>query len=189
MKTCTKCNLSFSLDHFCKMKLAPDGLSYYCRACRSKLRKMWHKAHNGYMKQYNKNWRANHPEYGSIYHQRNKDKRQEQKRLWLLKHPYAHSAHERKRRELKFMLDYKYSKDDERTTRIVFNNLCFNCGSNKNLEIDHHYPLSKGYGLHIGNAVLLCSSCNTSKNNKMPNCFYSKIKFDQVEYILELLEQ
>lgn len=43
---------------------------------------------------------------------------------------------------------------------------CVVCGSVDNLSIDHVLPLSKGYGLKPGNAVILCKSCNSRKRCK-----------------------
>lgn len=55
-----------------------------------------------------------------------------------------------------------------------FNNRCFKCNSSEKLEIDHHYPLSKGNAISSDNAVLLCMKCNRSKSNKMPEQFYTE---------------
>lgn len=43
---------------------------------------------------------------------------------------------------------------------------CVWCNSRDNLSVDHVYPLSKGYGLKLGNATILCRSCNSSKGCK-----------------------
>lgn len=64
----------------------------------------------------------------------------------------------------------------ESELKFIFNkfgNKCYNCDSKNKLELDHHYPLSMGFALSINNAVLLCKSCNSSKNNKLPEFFYS----------------
>jgi 5-methylcytosine-specific restriction endonuclease McrA len=74
-------------------------------------------------------------------------------------------------------IKYIYSK---------FNHSCFNCGSEEKLCLDHHYPLSKGYPLILKNAVLLCGSCNTSKNNKFPQNFYTESKLKQLENFFDI---
>lgn len=43
---------------------------------------------------------------------------------------------------------------------------CTICESVSNLAIDHVFPLSKGFGLKPGNAVVLCKSCNSTKSNR-----------------------
>lgn len=43
---------------------------------------------------------------------------------------------------------------------------CVVCDASTQLSVDHVRPLSKGFGLQPGNAVILCGSCNSSKHNK-----------------------
>jgi 5-methylcytosine-specific restriction endonuclease McrA len=93
----------------------------------------------------------------------------------------------RRRREQKKNLDMSYSLADERVTRTLFNNQCFHCGAKEYLQIDHHYPLSRGFGLKISNAVLLCCSCNASKHDKLPNEFYSIEQLNTLSLILQLV--
>ena len=71
----------------------------------------------------------------------------------------------RKRRELKKLVDYKWSYELEGTIRIFQPN-CVICGSQDRLAVDHILPLSKGNGLCIGNVVVLCKSCNSIKHNR-----------------------
>jgi len=73
-----------------------------------------------------------------------------------------------------------FSKDDKRAVFKLFNNKCFKCGGNKGLSIDHHIPFSRGGRLTIGNSVLLCRSCNSSKNAKDPKDFYTEKQLNQL---------
>jgi 5-methylcytosine-specific restriction endonuclease McrA len=43
---------------------------------------------------------------------------------------------------------------------------CVLCKATENLTVDHVQPVSKGYNLYPGNAVVLCLSCNSRKGNK-----------------------
>lgn len=74
--------------------------------------------------------------------------------------------------------DFNFSKIDKKIIFERFEHRCFNCGTKKNLTIDHHYPLEKGYRLKsfdgTYNAVLLCEKCNRKKSNKMPESFYNE---------------
>ena len=99
----------------------------------------------------------------------------------------CHKMRERIRRDLKQRLDHNYTFQDERLTKLVFSDLCFNCNSSNLLEIDHHYPLSHGFGLSVSNAVLLCRSCNASKNNRLPEDFYTADQIYVVNYLLGLV--
>ena len=83
-----------------------------------------------------------------------------------------------KRRDRNSINDFNFTKVDKKNIFERFEYKCFNCGSKKNLTLDHHYPLEKGYGLKNSdgtyNAVLLCSKCNKKKSNKMPENFYNR---------------
>lgn len=73
-----------------------------------------------------------------------------------------------KRRELKLKLDVEWTPEMEKSL-IEFFPQCVLCGTSIDLETDHVLPLSKGYGLKVGNAIRLCGKCNLSKLNKMPD--------------------
>lgn len=90
--------------------------------------------------------------------------------------------------EKKMSLDSRFTSKNRQTTLDIFNNKCFNCDCKINLEIDHHYSLNRGFGLSLGNAVLLCRSCNAQKGNKLPQTFYIPEKYEKLEYLLSLLE-
>jgi hypothetical protein len=49
--------------------------------------------------------------------------------------------------------------------RILNNNKCSNCRSDKDLEIDHKLPISRGGTDDIDNLTLLCKECNLKKSN------------------------
>jgi len=71
----------------------------------------------------------------------------------------------KKRRDLKKLLDTEWGWELEVELR-QFQPFCAVCGSVDSLSVDHVRPLSKGYGLKPGNAVVLCKSHNSSKNAK-----------------------
>ena len=91
------------------------------------------------------------------------------------------------RRELKVKVNENYTKQDIEYTFNLFNNKCFNCSSTENLSIDHHMPLSKGYGLTRSNAVVLCRKCNSKKGNKLPSEYYSNDQINELNLKLKTL--
>jgi 5-methylcytosine-specific restriction endonuclease McrA len=74
-----------------------------------------------------------------------------------------------------------FSKADKENVYELFNNKCFKCGATDNLALDHHIPFSRGGRLTIANTVVLCMSCNSSKNAKMPEDFYSKAEIKELK--------
>ena len=54
LKTCPKCNTEKSRDLFSKNKSRPDGLSNWCRQCKSQDNARWRKSNQEYSKQYHK---------------------------------------------------------------------------------------------------------------------------------------
>lgn len=78
------------------------------------------------------------------------------------------SFHTRKNKELRKQLDSQWTIGMDVCLR-EFQPFCVICNTTENLSIDHVLPLSKGYGLVPGNAVILCKSCNSKKRNKILN--------------------
>lgn len=55
----------------------------------------------------------------------------------------------------------------------------------RGLERDHHVPISLGGRLTPGNIGVLCTSCNSRKNEKSPQSFYTASELGRVERYLE----
>jgi 5-methylcytosine-specific restriction endonuclease McrA len=67
---------------------------------------------------------------------------------------------------------------------MQFKKRCFRCGSAGPLHIDHHMPLSYGYALDYGNAVVLCAKCNEAKSNILPAIFYDPYELEVLNELL-----
>lgn len=91
-----------------------------------------------------------------------------------------HQYLDTKRRELKKKLDNNWTLE---MTRELFalQPKCILCESVERLQVDHAQPLSKGFGLKPGNAVVLCKSCNSSKKAKL----FTQLKPEIAEKIQE----
>jgi 5-methylcytosine-specific restriction endonuclease McrA len=76
-------------------------------------------------------------------------------------------------------LDAAWTQEMEDALR-AFQPACAVCGSSGPLTVDHVIPLSKGYGLCPGNAVLLCPNCNSRKGkstlSRLPSDLAKKIR-------------
>jgi len=92
-----------------------------------------------------------------------------------------------RRNERKRKLDVKIRIDDINKALELYKNKCFNCNTKTGLEIDHYYPISKGYGImHNGfNISFLCRKCNVEKRDKLPEEFFSKDKIEEFKRIKE----
>lgn len=81
---------------------------------------------------------------------------------------------EKKRRVNEKRYNDTISKKDREEILVKYNHKCFKCGSEKNLTLDHHMPLSLGYGFRKENIVVLCKKCNNKKGSLLPNDFYTE---------------
>ena len=202
-KKCYACKKNKKAKDFHKCVSNRGGLQKICKSCSSEIHKTMYKANREKYSQSRKIWRMNNKDIikkrSRIYYIKNrviinkknreykaknkdiikkKDKKyriENKERFRLDKVNYN-----RKRLHLKRKLDYKVTKQNIDNILNNFNNRCFNCKSKNNLCIDHHFPLSKGYGLSFDNAVVLCGCCNSSKNDKMPSNFYSSEQLNKL---------
>lgn len=186
VKVCKVCHVEKSYASFGKHSGTKDKLDSRCKECRHRKYLLNRDEVIARASRHYVNNKTHVLEVRKAWYKVNRVADIEKRRQWAKRNPDKVRKNarlgSRKRRALKrgVMESYK----EERITRIVFGNLCFNCNSSDRLEIDHHYPLSIGFPLTTDNAVLLCKSCNTSKGNKMPEVFYTKEQIDRLEWIL-----
>ena len=155
MKVCSKCGLEKDQSEFRVEKATPDR---WCKNC---------------SKEYQRKYR-------NSSHGKHVIQNYERKYCRSLSGKLSQSEGHRKYRNSprgKLSIQ-QYTNENAKLVYERFNHKCFNCGSTNRLTIDHHYPLSLGYGLTLNNAVLLCRSCNSSKQDKMPQEFYTQEKLD-----------
>ena len=73
----------------------------------------------------------------------------------------------------------------------LFNYRCVNCNINKQLVIDHFYPLKKGNSIIKDgklNGCLLCNCCNLRKKDLSPEEFFDKDKFRYIKTLLDSVD-
>lgn len=75
------------------------------------------------------------------------------------------SFYSKVRRDRKYIYDTVWTLEMEKSL-IEFQDSCVLCNTTDDLTIDHVKPLSRGYGLEPGNAVILCGNCNSKKIDK-----------------------
>lgn len=198
MRTCKSCKEEKELEKFPTTK-SRNGKIYRqhtCYACkRVKYKEVFNRyAMDAYYKdpeQANKKrayYRALNKDinrlYNLNYYNSNKDKINITRKKYLSINKDKHKIWVTTRRDRKNNVYNDYNKNDYYNTKLLFSNMCFKCKNTKNLTLDHHYPLSYGFGLTTENCVILCKSCNSKKGTKMPNVFYTEHELYQIELIL-----
>ena len=175
-KICTKCHVRKPLTAFHKQTAAKDGLYVYCKECAAK---------------YNRVRRAANPERGRANDARwvkeNPERRRASAARYAKQHPAQFRERNRRRRANKRAVSEHFTPEMEQFVKAAWGNQCTFCSSTKKLCIDHWRPLSKGHALTMGNAVLLCNHCNTSKGNKRPEDLDNQIRVAAIER--QLVEQ
>lgn len=158
VKTCSKCKEEKPLTEFYKKKDAPDGLQYRCKECSKAGASEWNKANKDRHYQSQRRWREKYP-----------DKHRANARRWQINNPDKVRFKEKRRKSLLRRAEGSFDLEDieyllEHTDR------CF-CGAEINRDnytIEHIIPISRGGTHHLYNLMLLCGTCNSSKNNKIP---------------------
>ena len=189
MKACSKCKINKHESNFRTRRDRPCGVRSQCRACdlvyakseRGKLAaRKYRSTSHGKAVISKLALKYRHSYMGKISRAR------ASRKYWLSVNGRNHIlATVGRRRERKIGLDAQFTPKDAKLIYERFNYRCFNCQSIKQLQIDHHRPLSCGYGLTLNNAVLLCKSCNASKNDKMPEDFYTPKQLLDLVIILQ----
>lgn len=188
MRKCTECETNKTDSEF-RLALKRGKYKYRskCIKCERKYNITYHYVHREEKNNRTRKWRENNADYvkqySKEYETKNKEKRYEKNKIWSKNNLDKKREKQRKRRAISKQINENFSVSDEQIIMKIFGNKCFNCGSQEKLEIDHHYPLSKGNPLTLLNAVLLCESCNCSKKDKIPENFYSINKLNELKII------
>jgi len=131
----------------------------------------------------NREYRKNNKDKVDLYYKewriKNKEKilLNERKNYAAKKEKYdSYRAEWRKKNRLKWN-SYRRSRDVRKKENGIFlilnkeftklnNQLCFYCGSDQKLTMDHIIPIVRGGRHSIGNIVVACKSCNSQKGSK-----------------------
>lgn len=187
-KICSKCGLEKDATEFYVRKASQDGLAYRCKTCC----KEFEKTPQGKLIRIRAVRRYQATERGKLVAQKSNHKRTgtAKRRASNNRGNRIYKKTERgrsvqraashRRREWKSGLDSNFKTEDVSYVYSRFENKCFLCNTNIKLSIDHHRPLSRGFGLSIQNAVLLCISCNSSKGTKLPEEFYDVKQLEEL---------
>tara|TARA_R110000803_G_C11795389_1_gene298622 strand:+ start:78 stop:620 length:543 start_codon:yes stop_codon:yes gene_type:complete len=178
MRTCTTCGLEKTSEGFHIDRSTHDGLQNKCKLCRKAMNKVYKDSHKEEISVKKKE-----------FYLENKERITASYKLWAQNNPDKVRARKRRRRAMKKDLNENYTAADEAYTLRLFDHACFNCGCTKNLAIDHYRPLSKGNPLTLTNAIILCTSCNSSKGSKDPEQFFSEEQTMIIQEVFDMVEE
>ena len=170
-KKCTKCGLDLPPSCFYKDKRVKSGLKSWCKSCDKKIPRSPEalaRARSGpsivkkneYMRQRLAYMRANNEEYQED--KRRRDRAYRQTDAGKLTKLRAKS----KRRSI--MGEHTITAAEWNKTLVLFGHRCAYCGKESVLTFDHFIPISKGGDTTPSNIVPACVSCNSSKQDKLP---------------------
>ncbi len=101
--------------------------------------------------------------YQKAYNKKNKDKIRERERAYSVNNKDIISHCQRLRRARKFNNGGSHTLQQRLEKFEILGNVCFYCGEDKSLTIDHNIPLSRGGTDNIDNILPACQSCNSRK--------------------------
>jgi len=190
-KVCTKCGKDRPLSEYCKHKITRDGLSHWCKDCRTNNGRMWKLARPEHYAQYNAGYYAGHREkilayskvHSAQYYRENRARLLEARRLHYVQHKaevaeygrrYRRTAKgkevEQRKSARRRMLELGVDADVRLTAsewciRIAeYDSRCCWCGkelADDEIAMDHIVALANG-GAHIAsNVAPSCFLCNS----------------------------
>lgn len=190
LKQCTKCKEFKPVTDFYKKSKAKDGLTYRCKSClavqsheyhqrnkdicRDRLNS-WREQNREYVRERDKEYRKTRPDIEFAKQKRYRDTHKD--KLYIKGKNYRENNREYFRAKYKERADTVKNTSDGSVTQEFCNQLleaqhykCAYCGcdlTDKNRNIDHIIPLSRG-GTHTADNIhFVCVDCNMSKGNKL----------------------
>lgn len=156
---CSMCKVIKPANMFAKTskKLTKSGV---CKKCNNKRCIEWQAANKDKL-----------DIYRFEYYQKNKKRIDAYKKKWRDENKERCTAFSAKRRTIKLSIEFNYTSFDVKLLKELYNS-CAYCASdfNGDYTVDHIIPLNgfekKNIRNDIGNLVLSCKSCNSTKSNK-----------------------
>ena len=143
----------------------------------------YYRKHTAHRKAQEMRRRKAHPEKRRASDKRYKANHREELRVWEARwrkmHPEQVRRNARHRRAQKRAIHENFTAPMEQFVHEFWGYQCAVCRTFEQLCVDHWLPLSKGYALTMNNAVLLCTSCNCKKSDRLPDAVYGQ-KFVRV---------
>ena len=213
MKHCSKCFevLPENGEYFYKQKKGKNGFGSECKQCRKSYMRWHHKKNKEKYNQlrkerYQKNkkretaqvyaYREKNKkkikEYWAHYYQRNKEQYKSHNKRYREENPGKFKEYSRRRnhrrRQAELGAKFNFSAEEWQQCLAHFNHQCAYCGSKESLEQEHVVPVSVGGHYTADNIIPACKSCNSSKNNKIMQDWFTQHENYSVERMANILK-
>lgn len=168
-KACTKCGQIKESSEFGNHAGRIDGKSSYCLTCARIARAEYRKRQSINIKKqqadnYQRN-RAKRIEAARLYvlNLEHRKKKNESNKRWQTKNKALVAFYSRKRRMR--LIENKRFIIRKKDLIKLYASACIYCGSLNRIEADHVIPVSRSGSDGIGNLVPACKKCNTTKQD------------------------
>lgn len=160
-KKCTCCKQSLDIDCFTRSKALSDGLSIYCRKCKSLQQKAYSKSRADYIRS-----RAKGRKRTRVRDDKTRASDRLRKERMQIACPEVLRAKYHKYYATKRKNGGSFTAEEWKALCFQYGYKCLKCGQSVELTVDHVVPVSKGGTNDISNIQPLCLSCNSSKGAK-----------------------
>jgi len=171
-KVCKSCGITKSIGDFSKNSNGmKDGHLNQCKKCVIVRLKKWKENNQLLVKERRKKEYVKNKDYyiksAVVWGKNNKEKRIVSKSKWVKKNrkKLCHYSKIRSYREKGAV--GSHSEEEWDNLVINFRGKCAYCNKNKGNTRDHVIPISKGGSNYIENILPACTSCNSSKRDKL----------------------
>jgi hypothetical protein len=162
------------------------------KAATKKRHARWYRQNAERAKAMSRAWQRANPDRVAVITKRWRDANPERVRQKFKEWYYANrdkaAEMARRRRAREFGVEEHFTAVMAGFAFDFWDRRCAHCNSAEKLCIDHWLPLSKGYPLMMSNAVVLCVSCNSAKQDNMPEDIYPPEYVEWVEMRLDKQE-
>lgn len=175
-KTCTRCQVSKSLDEFGKANKTPSGEQKYhsrCKVCNTELQREARTQEPDRFREASNKCHASHREERLAkqrnWRRSNLDRERARVQQWMKDNPELYRAYQHAYRARRYA-----AIDGSVTTEFIQalyrQEQCCYCNKEiprEDRTIDHIVPISRGGKHSTNNLAMCCGSCNSSKRNRL----------------------